>query len=87
MWFEVLVKFVRELEDVVENYIFYLESERVIFSGFLFKVDWFYDICYMVKLYCMYRVVIVEFIFFDLWFGKCVLDMWDDLEIVIKIFL
>lgn len=39
MWFEVLVKFVRELEDVVENYIFYLESERVIFSGFLFKVD------------------------------------------------
>ena len=77
-------KFVRELEDAVENYTSYLESERAIPSEFPFKVDRFHDICQTAKSHCMYRVAIAELVCSDPWLGKCVLDMQDDLKVVSK---
>lgn len=81
---EASAKFVRELEDAVENYTSYLESERPIPSEFPFKVDRFHDICHTAKSHCMYRVAIAELISSDPWFGKCVPDMRDDLKMVTK---
>jgi len=82
---EASAKFVRELEDAVENYTSYLESERPIPSEFPFKVDRFHDICHTAKSHCMYRVAIAELISSDPWFGKCVPDMRDDLKMVTKV--
>ena len=81
---EASAKFVRGLEDAVENYTSYLESERPIPSEFPFKVDRFHDICHTAKSHCMYRVAIAELISSDPWFGKCVPDMRDDLKMVTK---
>ena len=81
---EASAKFVRELEDAVENYTSYLESERAIPSGFPFKVDRFHDICHTAKSHCMYRVAIAELISSDPWLGKCVPDMRNDLKMVTK---
>lgn len=81
---EASAKFVKELEDAVENYTSYLESERPIPSEFPFKVDRFHDICHTAKSHCMYRVAIAELISSDPWFGKCVPDMRDDLKMVTK---
>lgn len=81
---EASAKFVRELEDAVENYTSYLESERAIPSEFPFKVDRFHDICHTAKSHCMYRAAIAELICSDPWLGKCIPDMRDDLKIVSK---
>lgn len=81
---EASAKFVRELEDAVENYTSYLESERAIPSEFPFKVERFHDICHTAKSHCMYRVAITELISSDPWLRKCVPDMRDDLKMVSK---
>ena len=81
---EASTKFVKVLEDVVENYTSYLESERAFPSDFPFKVERFHDICHTAKAHCTYRLAITELISSDPWLRKCVPDMRDDLKMVNK---
>lgn len=75
-------EFVRELEEAVENYSSYLESERKLPSEFPLKVERFYDICHKAKTHCTYRLEIRKMVSEDLWFGRSVPDMQDDLKMV-----
>lgn len=81
---EASAKFVKVLEDVLENYTSYLESERPIPSEFPFKVERFHDICHTAKAHSMYRLAIRELVSSDPWLRKCVPDMRDDLKMVNK---
>ena len=77
-------EFVRELEEAVENYTSYVESERKIPRDFPFRVERFHDFCQNAKTHCMYRVSLTKIISTDAWLRNSVPDMEDDLTMVYR---
>lgn len=77
-------EFVRELEETVENYASFLESERKFPVEFPFKGERFHDICQKAKTHCMYRVAITKMVSGNFWLGKSVPVMQEDLKMVYR---
>ena len=75
-------EFVRDLEEALESYTSYLESERKIPADFPFKDERFHVICQKAKTHCMYRLAITKMVSADSWLRKSVPDLQDDLNIV-----